>query len=77
MANEAVTNAVKDAGVSYKDFEQAFVGYVYGNDDEKEKDLIFTDHTGRQNHSVDCNAGHDLSQNCHVEDNCSLKRKSD
>jgi len=30
MAKEAVTNAVKDAGVSYKDFEQAFVGYVYG-----------------------------------------------
>ena len=33
MAKEAVSNAVKDAGVSYKDFEQAFVGYVYGNDD--------------------------------------------
>ena len=30
MAQEAVTKAVKDAGVSYKDFEQAFVGYVYG-----------------------------------------------
>jgi hypothetical protein len=30
MVKEAVTNAVKDAGVSYKDFEQAFVGYVYG-----------------------------------------------
>ncbi len=30
MAKEAVTNAVKDAGISYKDFEQAFVGYVYG-----------------------------------------------
>lgn len=30
MAKEAVTSAVKDAGVSYKDFEQAFVGYVYG-----------------------------------------------
>lgn len=31
MAQEAVTNAVKDAGISYKDFEQAFVGYVYGD----------------------------------------------
>jgi sterol carrier protein 2 len=31
MAKEAVTKAVKDAGVSYKDFEQAFVGYVYGD----------------------------------------------
>ncbi len=30
MAKEAVTSAVKDAVVSYKDFEQAFVGYVYG-----------------------------------------------
>jgi hypothetical protein len=30
MAKEAVTNAVEDAGISYKDFEQAFVGYVYG-----------------------------------------------
>ena len=30
MAKEAVTKAIKDAGVSYKDFEQAFVGYVYG-----------------------------------------------
>lgn len=32
MAKEAVSNAVKDAGVSFKDFEQAFVGYVYGRD---------------------------------------------
>ncbi|CAF1427914.1 unnamed protein product [Adineta ricciae] len=31
MAKEAVTKAIKDAGVSYKDFEQAFVGYVYGD----------------------------------------------
>lgn len=31
MAKEAVSNAVKDAGISYKDFEQAFVGYVYGD----------------------------------------------
>ncbi|CAF3337465.1 unnamed protein product [Rotaria sp. Silwood2] len=31
MAKEAVTNAVKDAGVLYQDFEQAFVGYVYGD----------------------------------------------
>lgn len=30
MAKEAVTKAVKDAGISYKDLEQAFVGYVYG-----------------------------------------------
>lgn len=30
MAKESVTNAVKDAGISFKDFEQAFVGYVYG-----------------------------------------------
>jgi hypothetical protein len=30
MAKEAVTKAVKDANVSYKDVEQAFVGYVYG-----------------------------------------------
>ena len=30
MAKEAVTKAVKDAGISYKDVEQAFVGYVYG-----------------------------------------------
>jgi len=34
MAQEAVTNAVKDAGISYKDFEQAFVGYVYGIDND-------------------------------------------
>ncbi|CAF0911967.1 unnamed protein product [Rotaria sordida] len=31
MAKEAVTDAIKDAGISYKDFEQAFVGYVYGD----------------------------------------------
>jgi hypothetical protein len=30
MVKESVTNAIKDAGISYKDFEQAFVGYVYG-----------------------------------------------
>lgn len=42
MAKEAVSNAVKDAGVSYKDFEQAFVGYVYGNDDEKKEKISLT-----------------------------------
>ncbi|CAF4657886.1 unnamed protein product [Rotaria sp. Silwood1] len=31
MAKEAVTKAIKDAGISYKDLEQAFVGYVYGD----------------------------------------------
>jgi len=31
MAQEAVTNALKDAGVEYKDVEQAAVGYVYGD----------------------------------------------
>ncbi|CAF1291177.1 unnamed protein product [Adineta steineri] len=31
MAKESVTNAINDAGISYKDFEQAFVGYVYGD----------------------------------------------
>jgi hypothetical protein len=30
MAREVVTNAVKDAGISYKDFEQNFVAYIYG-----------------------------------------------
>jgi hypothetical protein len=30
MAKESVSNAIKDAGISYKDFEHAFVGYVYG-----------------------------------------------
>ncbi|CAF4467907.1 unnamed protein product, partial [Rotaria magnacalcarata] len=29
MAKESTTKAIKDAGVSYKDVEQAFVGYVY------------------------------------------------
>ncbi|CAF3351987.1 unnamed protein product [Rotaria socialis] len=31
MAKESTTKAIKDAGVSYKDVEQAFVGYVYGD----------------------------------------------
>lgn len=35
MAKEAVTKAMTDAGVPYKDVEQAFVGYVYGIRDKK------------------------------------------
>ena len=31
MAHEAVTKALADAGVEYKDVEQAAVGYVYGD----------------------------------------------
>ena len=33
MAKEAVSKAVQDAAISYNDFEQAFVGYVYGTFD--------------------------------------------
>jgi sterol carrier protein 2 len=31
MAKDAGLNALKDAGIAYKDIEQAFVGYVYGD----------------------------------------------
>jgi hypothetical protein len=45
MAQEAVTNAVKDAGISYKDFEQAFVGYVYGKTNSYLSNFVsITDH---------------------------------
>jgi len=30
MAQEAGTKALKDAGISYKEVQQACVGYVYG-----------------------------------------------
>ena len=30
MAEESVKAALKDGGVSYKDIQQAYVGYVYG-----------------------------------------------
>jgi sterol carrier protein 2 len=31
MAEEAVTKALKDAKIDYKDIKQAVVGYVYGD----------------------------------------------
>lgn len=41
MAKEAVSNAVKDAKISYQDFEQAFVGYVYGREENRWLHWIF------------------------------------
>ena len=30
MARESGTNALEDAGIDYREIEQGFVGYVYG-----------------------------------------------
>lgn len=46
MAKEATLNAMKDAGISYKEFEHAFVGYVYGESTSGQRALYPLGMTG-------------------------------
>ena len=46
MASEAVSDALKDAGLNYSDVQQAFAGYIYGDSCSGQRALYNVGMTG-------------------------------